>query len=200
MGTLYDELGVRPDATASELRQAYRRRAREVHPDLRQGDATEAEAAMAKLNVAWMVLSDPDARRRYDLDLSLAGSQARAQRLAEERPWEQPAAGSFHGGIGDDTAPRPRMRPAFWLLLVGVLTVIFVFTAYAADRPGGSPAQGGRPGQCLSAIPKLDTYVPCDQPNVGKLVTEVTPDQPCPPGTFRHLLESRNQVACLKRT
>ena len=33
-----------------------------------------------------------------------------------------------------------------------------------------------------------------------QLLQEVAPDQACPPGTFRHLLVSRNQVACLTRT
>jgi hypothetical protein len=82
-----------------------------------------------------------------------------------------------------------------------VLGAIFVFTAYAGDRaanpgPGTSPAEP----RCLTSVPGLEAYVLCDQPNVGRLVTEVSPDAACPPGSFRHVLVSRNRVACLTRT
>jgi len=48
---LYAVLGILPDATASEIRVAYRRRARESHPDLNQLDP-QAVPRMARLNVA----------------------------------------------------------------------------------------------------------------------------------------------------
>lgn len=62
--SLYDILGVSPGCTAEQLRQAYRRRARELHPDL-SGDR-DTGRSMAELNAAWKVLSDPEARARYD--------------------------------------------------------------------------------------------------------------------------------------
>jgi hypothetical protein len=61
--SLYDVLGASASATSDELRQAYRRRARELHPDVAGSDTGWA---MAELNAAWRVLSDPEARRRYD--------------------------------------------------------------------------------------------------------------------------------------
>ena len=62
--THYDVLGVEPDASADELRAAYKRAARRAHPD--HGGS---HAAMRAVNVAWEVLSDPDSRRRYDESL-----------------------------------------------------------------------------------------------------------------------------------
>ena len=194
MGTLYDELGVRPDATADELRRAYRRRARQLHPDLQPDGVDRAAGAMADLNSAWRVLSDPASRRRYDLELALAGTRERAEVLARERPWEHAEA----EGAGADEPIRPSFRPRMWIIVLAVLAVIFVFTAYAAGRPSSTP-KTGQPGQCLTSVPGVEAYVPCSQPNVGRLVQEVQPDQACPPGTFRHLLASRNQVACLTR-
>ena len=82
------------------------------------------------------------------------------------------------------------------MVVVGVLAVIFVFTAYAAGRPVSKPNEADV-GKCLSA--RVEAYVDCTQPNVGRLVAEVTPDQPCPQGSFRHQLQARNQVACLTR-
>ena len=67
--SLYDVLAVSPRCTPDELRAAYRRRARELHPDVSGSGATGA--SMAELNAAWKVLSDPEARSRYDSTLRL---------------------------------------------------------------------------------------------------------------------------------
>jgi curved DNA-binding protein CbpA len=62
--SLYDVLGVAPDASPDELHSAYRARARELHPDV-VGDSGEA---MRELNTAWEILRDPDARAEYDAE------------------------------------------------------------------------------------------------------------------------------------
>jgi DnaJ-class molecular chaperone len=62
---LYGELGLLPDATESEIRVAYRQRARASHPDLNQSDP-DAMPRMKRLNVAAKVLLDPVLRRAYD--------------------------------------------------------------------------------------------------------------------------------------
>jgi hypothetical protein len=73
VGSLYDVLGVEVAASEVELRHAYHRRARVLHPD-RHAGAPEAqrlvtESAMRQLNAAWEVLGDPVRRRRYDAAL-----------------------------------------------------------------------------------------------------------------------------------
>lgn len=62
---LYGELGLLPDATASEIRVAYRHKVRASHPDLNQEDP-EAAPRMTRLNIAAKVLLDPALRRAYD--------------------------------------------------------------------------------------------------------------------------------------
>jgi curved DNA-binding protein CbpA len=66
--SLYEVLAVPPSCSPDELRRAYRRRARELHPDVAAG--ADTGRAMAELNAAWRVLSDPSARRRYDQTLA----------------------------------------------------------------------------------------------------------------------------------
>ncbi|CAK0830814.1 unnamed protein product, partial [Prorocentrum cordatum] len=61
----YDLLNVPTGASASELKKAYYREARQCHPDKCPGDA-EANAKFQKLADAYQVLSDPQLRRKYD--------------------------------------------------------------------------------------------------------------------------------------
>jgi molecular chaperone DnaJ len=61
----YDVLGVPRDAPPEDIKKAFRRLARETHPDANPGDA-DAEARFRAAAEAYEVLSDPERRSRYD--------------------------------------------------------------------------------------------------------------------------------------
>jgi molecular chaperone DnaJ len=61
----YALLGVRPDAGDDDIKRAYRRMARELHPDTTGGDP-DAEARFKLVTRAYEVLRDPERRARYD--------------------------------------------------------------------------------------------------------------------------------------
>ena len=61
----YEVLGIQKGAQDAEIKKAYRKLAKENHPDLHPGDK-EAEARFKEINEAYEVLSDSDKRARYD--------------------------------------------------------------------------------------------------------------------------------------
>src|SRR5215212_6665445 len=80
--TPYDILGVKRDATPEQIRGAYRRLARKLHPDLNPGDRT-AEERFKRVSAAYDLLGDPDKRARFDdgeIDASGAERPRRTQR------------------------------------------------------------------------------------------------------------------------
>ncbi len=65
MANPYEALGVSKTATQDEIRAAYRRLAKQYHPDLQPGDK-KAEERFKQVTSANELLSDPDKRHRYD--------------------------------------------------------------------------------------------------------------------------------------
>src|SRR5919204_473778 len=69
-GDLYEILGVSRGASDEEIRRAFRKLARQYHPDVNKGDG--AEQRFKEINAAYEILSDPEKRQRYDA-FGLAG-------------------------------------------------------------------------------------------------------------------------------
>lgn len=61
----YEALGVAKDASADDIKKAFRKLAVKYHPDRNQGD-TAAEEKFKEINEAYAVLSDPEKRKKYD--------------------------------------------------------------------------------------------------------------------------------------
>ncbi len=61
----YNILGVSKNASADDIKKAYRQKARKLHPDLNPNDK-EAHRKFQELNEANEVLSDPEKRAKYD--------------------------------------------------------------------------------------------------------------------------------------
>ena len=67
--THYEVLGLDPSSSGAEIKRAYRRLSRELHPDVAGPDSSEA---FSRVNSAHDVLSDPALRAEYDLSLGSA--------------------------------------------------------------------------------------------------------------------------------
>jgi DnaJ-domain-containing protein 1 len=75
--TLYQVLSVKQAATADEIKTAYRRLAKQWHPDVCK--EVDAENQFKSINAAYQILSDPNKRMKYDAGLALEASLGRKQ-------------------------------------------------------------------------------------------------------------------------
>ena len=102
---LYALLGVQPDASEEEIKRAYRKLAREVHPDVSK-DA-DAEARFKEINAAYETLKDPVRRRQYDLFGSGGGTATDVFPFGDMGDIFDVF---FGGGFGGGRRPRSRRR------------------------------------------------------------------------------------------
>jgi DnaJ-class molecular chaperone len=112
MPNYYDVLGISRKADDKEVRQAYRKLARQYHPDVNPGDKS-AEEKFKQINEAHSVLSDPEKRRKYDKygdrwqhadQIEEAEAQARSRSNRASNQWpnfgtEEPTV-TFETGAG----------------------------------------------------------------------------------------------------
>ncbi|RZS90989.1 molecular chaperone DnaJ [Motilibacter rhizosphaerae] len=103
----YKALGVSKDAPADEIKKAYRKLARESHPDANKGDAT-AEERFKEISEAYDVLSDAGRRKEYDEARALFGAGGGRFRAGGPGPQGfdlgdlfAQAGGSSGAGLGD---------------------------------------------------------------------------------------------------
>ncbi len=99
----YAVLGVTRDASADDIKKAFRKLARQYHPDVAK-DKKVAEAKFKEINEAHAVLSDPEKRRRYD-ELG-ANWQAGGAGF--------PGAGAYTGGAGGYAPPPHTQSGRAW--------------------------------------------------------------------------------------
>ena len=81
--TLYEVLGLGAGASREEIKAAYRRLAREVHPDAAGGGGDEG---FIRLHAAYTTLADPDERARYDRDVAWRAAGMMTRRAAAAGP------------------------------------------------------------------------------------------------------------------
>ncbi len=168
----YKELGVKKDATADEIKKAYRKLARANHPDSNPGDSADSRAKHDKFKTvaeAYDVVGDPDKRKKYDEMRSLYGGGGfgrggggggfNLDDLLRDR------AGAGGGGFGDmfgdlfgggrrtqqQTRPRPQKGPdaetAATISFTDAMDGVTISLRLTSDAPcPDCSGTGGKPG------------------------------------------------------
>jgi len=97
----YDLLGIKPDASAAELKKAYRGLAMKWHPDKHAENKAEAEAKFKEITEAYEVLSDPNKKEVYDKygEEGLKGGPGGFHARSATSVFEELFGGAF-GGFG----------------------------------------------------------------------------------------------------
>ena len=148
----YATLGVKRDASQAEIKRAFRKLARQHHPDVKPGDKA-AEAKFKEINEANEVLSDPQKRSKYDSlganweALSNAGA-AGGRRGAGGDPFA-----GFATGFGN-AAGQGGVRYEFHTSgdADGFSDFFRTFFGAAAGEASPSPASGGRGSRPVGGV------------------------------------------------
>jgi hypothetical protein len=188
--TLYDVLGVAPDASASTIRAAYRRAARDHHPD-RAGE--QSSARMAAINDAWQVLGDPSRRAEYDLGLR----EHVFTRLSPDSP-TTPAEPAYNPLARYQDPPRIPWRFMGVMAVLGSLVVVLGLATVSAPKPL-KVDNILHPGDCVAIQPNGDAAERlCTEPHDGVVTLFLTTDTPCPDGAEPHRDQQGLGTACIR--
>ncbi|CAA9371572.1 MAG: Chaperone protein DnaJ [uncultured Nocardioidaceae bacterium] len=155
---LYQMLGVSRDASAEQIKKAYRTLARQLHPDVNP-DA-ETQERFKEVTRAYDVLSDPKKREMYDLGGDpFAGAAGAAGGFGQNFSFTDIMDAFFGGAGASSRGPRPRMRRGQDALIrmqltlgeaaFGVSRELKVDTAVTCTRcSGAGSAPGTSPVSC----------------------------------------------------
>ncbi len=186
----YRTLGVAPDATADEVRDAHRALARRHHPDL-VTDPTErrrAERRMASVNAAWHVLGDPVRRAEYD--------ESRRPPPPRPRPVPEPVhVSDAFQEVEVSPAAGCALRLGPIVLLAGVLLGILVVTALMTG--GGDSPTGFDVGDCVLVEEYGMEVVPCTGAE-PRIVARGVAGTSCPTGAVAVVLPTRTEQVCVR--
>src|SRR5262249_49182244 len=140
----YDVLGVSKSASAAEIKSAFRRQAKKLHPDANKHEP-RAAARFAELNAAYEILRETDKRKAFDRGEIDAGGRPRCQAFEGGGAGGGPAGGFGRGGgfetfsFGRDGFQHARGRAG------GGFGGFGAFEDILKEAFGGA-ARSGRPG------------------------------------------------------
>ena len=201
--THYDVLGVAPSANVDQIREAYRRLAREHHPDRTATNGrTGGDVSMPAINETYRMLNDPARRAVYDASLRGATQRGPAAPPSESAAQGTTPAGStptmptFPSHLGPARFPWRSVSFFALLAIIGVV-VLAQFT-----EPGEPRGPDGiiQIGSCVAIEPNGDAReVLCtDDPTVDLKVEAFVPfSDSCPGGTVAHRDRQGMGVACV---
>jgi molecular chaperone DnaJ len=176
---------VSSSATRDEIRVAYRRLARQHHPDAK-GDASVER--MSQINEAWRVLSDPGRRAVYDAQ-SRGSAASRASNVS---PNASPAAGvrtTPRPTVVAQAVSTPARFPWRFMLVVATLGIGFVLVNAALTKQDTRDVPDNliNAGSCVNVVENGDAIeVSCGGTHDGVVDSLISFGSVCPSDTETH--------------
>jgi hypothetical protein len=184
--THYEVLGVDRNASTSEIRTAFRRLARDHHPDTSASGSAES---LAPINEAWRVLGDPVLRHAYDRSLAVGPPHdVHVDQDPEPPPVyiTPPAESSFP------------WRFLAGMTVVGIAIVLFGVFTYTPSTPG-PPDNVLQTGSCVVIEDNGDaSEVNCVADHDGVVESLIAADERCPVDLEPHRDSQGLGVVCIR--
>lgn len=138
MADLYNVLGVSPSATDADIKQAYRHRSLETHPDrfpVGSPEQSEATTRFQEVNNAYYVLSDSGRRREYDLkrrtgEGSGYGSVPKYGGAKANDQFNNEFKATFEQMMGEDGLRQSSHWCGLWAMVGGAAGVVLGFIIF----------------------------------------------------------------------
>ena len=156
MRDYYQVLGVERSATSDDIKRAFRRLARETHPDANPDDPT-AEQRFREIAEAYEVLSDPARRARYDRGEVFAGGDLFSQFAGLDEILQQFFGGAGFGFGSRRSGPRPGPDVGVALTVTLEEAAVGVSRAIEFRAPTTCPrcsGDGSEPGHSAVTCPR----------------------------------------------
>lgn len=188
----YQRLGVSSSATRDEIRVAYRRLARQHHPDAKGQVSVER---MAQINDAWRVLSDPGRRAVYDAQSRRSAAPTSTAASSTVRTAARPAAVA-------PTVATPARFPWRFMLVVASIGVAFILVNAALTKPGDGDVPDNliNAGSCVNVADNGDAVeVSCGGTHDGLVDSLISTDGVCPGDTESHRDRQGMGQVCVRR-
>ncbi|MCX5074627.1 molecular chaperone DnaJ [Streptomyces sp. NBC_00513] len=167
----YKVLGVPKDATEAEIKKAYRKLAREFHPDANKGDAS-AEERFKEISEANDILGDAKKRKEYDEARALFGNGG-------FRPGPGGGGGSFNFDLGDLFGGQPQGGGAAGGFGGGLGDVFGGLFNRGGAGPGTGPRTQPRRGQDIESEVTLSFTEAVDGATVPLRMSSQSPCKAC---------------------
>jgi len=136
MKDFYYILGLNSNCTSDEIKEAYRKLSKKLHPDLNQGDEYFANR-FREVTEAYDTLSDPGKRSRFDAELKKAKSNPTGeehyrrqnyQRQAENYRYKTPPSAFYKSKRG------PGMGMTVTLILIGLVIAVYLVESFSGSK------------------------------------------------------------------